>query len=162
MHYLPRGDESSPRGRWDICAPVLPEVLTYYDLGTFCPGAHHMDCPVNMCPYCNALLFHGEKSSLCYDNGCVHLPPLLNILKQKSIYFQNGTDRTFICDNFRAINQSYAMVSVKKEVERGAIHGSSFRLHISIMGRAHYRVITTQPPYCQRGNMQVFVRVLCT
>jgi hypothetical protein len=28
MHYLPRGDESSPRGRWCICAPALPEVLT--------------------------------------------------------------------------------------------------------------------------------------
>jgi hypothetical protein len=28
MHYLPRGDESSPRGRWGICAPALPEVLT--------------------------------------------------------------------------------------------------------------------------------------
>jgi hypothetical protein len=28
MHYLPRGDASSPRGRWGICAPALPEVLT--------------------------------------------------------------------------------------------------------------------------------------
>jgi hypothetical protein len=27
-HYLPLGDESSPRGRWSICAPALPEVLT--------------------------------------------------------------------------------------------------------------------------------------
>jgi hypothetical protein len=24
----PEGDESSPRGRWSICAPALPEVLT--------------------------------------------------------------------------------------------------------------------------------------
>jgi hypothetical protein len=29
MHYLPKGDESSPRGRWGICAPALLEVLTY-------------------------------------------------------------------------------------------------------------------------------------
>jgi hypothetical protein len=29
MHYLPLGDESSPRGRWGICAPALPEVLTH-------------------------------------------------------------------------------------------------------------------------------------
>jgi hypothetical protein len=29
MHYLPRGDESSPRGRWGICVPALPEVLTH-------------------------------------------------------------------------------------------------------------------------------------
>jgi hypothetical protein len=28
MHYLPQGDASSPRGRWGICAPALPEVLT--------------------------------------------------------------------------------------------------------------------------------------
>jgi hypothetical protein len=28
LHYLPLGDESSPRGRWGICAPALPEVLT--------------------------------------------------------------------------------------------------------------------------------------
>jgi hypothetical protein len=28
MHYLPLGDESSPRGRWGICARALPEVLT--------------------------------------------------------------------------------------------------------------------------------------
>jgi hypothetical protein len=28
LHYLPQGDESSPRGRWGICAPALPEVLT--------------------------------------------------------------------------------------------------------------------------------------
>jgi hypothetical protein len=29
MHYLPKGDESSPRARWGICAPALPEVLTH-------------------------------------------------------------------------------------------------------------------------------------
>jgi hypothetical protein len=28
LDYLPQGDESSPRGRWGICAPALPEVLT--------------------------------------------------------------------------------------------------------------------------------------
>jgi hypothetical protein len=28
LHYLPLGDESSPRRRWGICAPALPEVLT--------------------------------------------------------------------------------------------------------------------------------------
>jgi hypothetical protein len=28
LHYLPQGDESSPRGSWAICAPALPEVLT--------------------------------------------------------------------------------------------------------------------------------------
>jgi hypothetical protein len=28
LHYLPLGDESSPRGRWSICGPALPEVLT--------------------------------------------------------------------------------------------------------------------------------------
>jgi hypothetical protein len=30
LDYLPQGDESSPRGRWGICAPALPEVLTKY------------------------------------------------------------------------------------------------------------------------------------
>jgi hypothetical protein len=29
LHYLPQGDESSPRGRWGICAPALTEVLTW-------------------------------------------------------------------------------------------------------------------------------------
>jgi hypothetical protein len=28
LRYLPLGDELSPRGRWSICAPDLPEVLT--------------------------------------------------------------------------------------------------------------------------------------
>jgi hypothetical protein len=28
LHYIPQGDESSPRGSWGICAPDLPEVLT--------------------------------------------------------------------------------------------------------------------------------------
>jgi hypothetical protein len=28
LHYLPLGDESSPRGGWGICVPALPEVLT--------------------------------------------------------------------------------------------------------------------------------------
>jgi hypothetical protein len=28
LDYLPQGDASSPRGRWGICAPALPEVLT--------------------------------------------------------------------------------------------------------------------------------------
>jgi hypothetical protein len=28
LHYLPQGDESSPRGRLGICALTLPEVLT--------------------------------------------------------------------------------------------------------------------------------------
>jgi hypothetical protein len=35
----PEGDESSPRGRWSICAPALPGVLTErwdYKLGA--PG----------------------------------------------------------------------------------------------------------------------------
>jgi hypothetical protein len=32
MHYLPRGDESSPRGRWGICAPALPEILTNFPM----------------------------------------------------------------------------------------------------------------------------------
>jgi hypothetical protein len=27
LHYLPQGDESSPRGSWGICAPALPDVL---------------------------------------------------------------------------------------------------------------------------------------
>jgi hypothetical protein len=50
-----------------------------------------------------------------------------------------------IRDSFRAINQSYAMASVNKEVERGTINVSSFRPHISIMGRTYYRVRTLQP-----------------
>jgi hypothetical protein len=39
LHYLPQGDESSPRGRWGICAPALPEVLTlmYYNKTAFSP-----------------------------------------------------------------------------------------------------------------------------
>jgi hypothetical protein len=32
LHYLPQGDESSPRGSWGICAPALPEVLTAFQL----------------------------------------------------------------------------------------------------------------------------------
>jgi hypothetical protein len=28
LDYIPQGDESSPRGRWGICAPSLPDVLT--------------------------------------------------------------------------------------------------------------------------------------
>jgi hypothetical protein len=30
LDYLPQGGESSPRGRWGICVPPLPEVLTVY------------------------------------------------------------------------------------------------------------------------------------
>jgi hypothetical protein len=29
LNYLPQGDESSLRGGWGICAPALPEVLTF-------------------------------------------------------------------------------------------------------------------------------------
>jgi hypothetical protein len=39
MQYLPLGDESSPRGRWGICARALPEVLTR--LWHFCDDAVH-------------------------------------------------------------------------------------------------------------------------
>jgi hypothetical protein len=39
LHYLPQGDESSPRGGWGICAPALPEVLT---LGTPLPRFEYM------------------------------------------------------------------------------------------------------------------------
>jgi hypothetical protein len=89
--------------------------MKYYDLETFYPDAHHMDHSVNLCPYCNALLFKGEKSSSCCHNGCVHLPPLPEYPESTwNLYFQNGTDATFIRDNFREINQSYAMESVKK------------------------------------------------
>jgi hypothetical protein len=30
LDYLPQGGESSPRGRWGIFAPALPEVLTQF------------------------------------------------------------------------------------------------------------------------------------
>jgi hypothetical protein len=33
LHYLPLVDESSPRGRWSICAPALPEVFTILSHG---------------------------------------------------------------------------------------------------------------------------------
>jgi hypothetical protein len=101
------------------------DKMKYYGLGTFTTDAHDMDHPVNMCPYCNELLFKGETSSLCCRNGRVHPPPLPEYPESTwNVYFKNGTDGTFICDNLRAINQSYAMTSVKKEVERGSINGS--------------------------------------
>jgi hypothetical protein len=37
LHYPPQGDESSPRGRWGICALALPEVLTIKWGGTEIP-----------------------------------------------------------------------------------------------------------------------------
>jgi hypothetical protein len=78
-----------------------------YDLGTFYPDAHHMDHPVNICPYCNALLFKGEKSSVCCRNGCFHPPPFPKYPEATwNIYFQNGTDGMLTRDNVRAINQS--------------------------------------------------------
>jgi hypothetical protein len=43
MHYLLRGDESSPRGRWGICAPDLPEVLKVSGIRVF-SVAHHDPC----------------------------------------------------------------------------------------------------------------------
>jgi hypothetical protein len=105
------------------------DKMKYYDLGTIIyPDAHHTDHPVNMCPYCNALFFKGEKSSLCCYNGRVHLPPFPEYPEATwNLCFQNGTDGTSICDNFRALNQSHAMASVKKEVDRGTI---SFRPRI--------------------------------
>jgi hypothetical protein len=39
LHYLPQGGESSPRGRWGICAPALPEVLT---IGVGADGSNTM------------------------------------------------------------------------------------------------------------------------
>jgi hypothetical protein len=99
---------------YNMDASIL-DNMKYYDLETFYPDAHHMDHSVNLCPYCNALLFKGEKSSSCCHNGCVHLPPLPEYPESTwNLYFQNGTDATFIRDNFREINQSYAMESVKK------------------------------------------------
>jgi hypothetical protein len=93
------------------------DKMKYYDLGTFYRDAHHMDYPVNMMfPYCNALLFKGETSR-------VHLPPLPEYPEATwNLYFKNGTDGNFIRDIFRAINQSYSMASVNKEVERGTIN----------------------------------------
>jgi hypothetical protein len=44
------------------------------------------------------------------------------------------------------------MTSVKKEVERGTINGSSFRPHISVMGCTHYRVRILQPPIVQEDT----------
>jgi hypothetical protein len=90
-----------------------------YDNRTLNPDAHHTDHPVNIiCPYCNSFLFKGERSSLCCRNGRVHLPPLPEYPEAIwNLYFQNGTDGTFIRDNSREINQSYAMASVKKEVD---------------------------------------------
>jgi hypothetical protein len=89
--------------------------MKYYYLGIFYPDAHHNDHPVNTYPYCNALLFKGETSSLCCRNGRVHLPHLSQYPEATwNIYFQNSIDGTSLPDNLRAINQSYAMASVKK------------------------------------------------
>jgi hypothetical protein len=64
-------------GNTDPMDASILDNMKSYDLGTFYPDAHHMDHPVNMlCPYCNEVLFKGEKSSLCCRNGRVHLPPL--------------------------------------------------------------------------------------
>jgi hypothetical protein len=111
-------------GNTDHMDASILDKMKYYDLGKIYPDAHHMDHSVNICPYCNALLFKSEKSSLCCRNGCVHLPPLPEYPEATwNLDFQNGTDGNFIRDNFRAINQPYAMASVNKEVERGTING---------------------------------------
>jgi hypothetical protein len=43
LDYLPQGDESSPRGRWGICAPALPEVLTLKNTPTPATSILHAD-----------------------------------------------------------------------------------------------------------------------
>jgi hypothetical protein len=48
------------------------------------------------------------------------------------------------------------MASVKKEVERGAINGSSFRSQTSIMGRTYYLVKTLKPPIGHEDTCMYF------
>jgi hypothetical protein len=62
------------------------DKMKYYDLGTFYPDAHHMDLPMNMCTYCNALLLKGVQHQCCavaMDVLTYHL--CLSILKQHGI-----------------------------------------------------------------------------
>jgi hypothetical protein len=40
------------------------DKMKHYDLGTFYPDSNDMEISVNMRPYCSALLFKVEKSSL--------------------------------------------------------------------------------------------------
>jgi hypothetical protein len=51
-------------GNTDNMDASIPDKMKYYYIGTFYHDAHHMDHPVNRCPYCNELLFKGEKSSV--------------------------------------------------------------------------------------------------
>jgi hypothetical protein len=132
------------------------DKMKYFDFGTLFPNAHHTDNPVDMCTYLNGLLFKDEQSSLSCCNGCVHLTPLPAYPEATwNLYFQIGTDGTFIRGNFRAINQAYSMTAVKKEVERGAINGSSFRSLISIMGYTH------KPLWAKRTHTCIY-QVVCT
>jgi hypothetical protein len=57
LHYLPQGDESSPRGRWGICAPALPEVLT-----------SDIHLPINLLTF-NCILGIGDEQKMQH-NAC--------------------------------------------------------------------------------------------
>jgi hypothetical protein len=46
-------------GNTDHMDASILNNMKYYDLGIFYTDAHHMDHPVSMCPYCNALFFKG-------------------------------------------------------------------------------------------------------
>jgi hypothetical protein len=76
-----------PMGKTDhiIMDAFILDKMKCYDLGTFYPDAHHMDHPVNMCPYCNAYCSR-VKNQVCavaMDVFTYHLCP--SILKQHGI-----------------------------------------------------------------------------
>jgi hypothetical protein len=56
LHYLPQGDESSPRGRWGICAPALPEVLT---------ANHSLLLVVQLCNEGYIITFRNASVTIC-------------------------------------------------------------------------------------------------
>jgi hypothetical protein len=131
MHYLPRGDESSPRGGWGICVPALPEVLTVIkletpEMATFGHNgiftlreaflSYNDDAGEPIFSAIEDTQTSGTYSLLFNDNNHAAVDKILTDIDEKLEAIRNGDDASV---HYRYITMDYVEVSGKNAQAQG-------------------------------------------
>ncbi|PVZ97052.1 hypothetical protein BB558_007012 [Smittium angustum] len=90
------------------------------------------------CPFCNVLLFSGEKSSFCFSNGKLGLKPLSTLpIELETIYNNTDFRRTD-----RRYNHNFAFSALGVQREEGFIQLPA-PYCLKIYGRTYHKVSCT-------------------
>jgi hypothetical protein len=136
-------DVAHPMPDYDDDVPE--QQVEYYNVGS-------MD---QVCQYCQALLFSGETSGLCCNNGQTQLAPLRSVPDRfKRLFTDRDQESRHFRSHIRAYNSIHAFTSTGVKVDdRFQGNGvSNFRIH----GEMYHRMGSILP---LEGNMPQFHQI---